>query len=155
MYAFTSDLEPGLPAPNITCLSSNSMLVHGQPSHSQSFMTYASVFRAYASSPQSHIRCIQSVFTAGGPPNATLQVAVGTSENTEAWITWTGGTEYDMDAGDAAHEFSFRGVDPVTRLLSLESKSFQDYQTVLLQHTADIHNTLFAPFSLDLGRSLL
>lgn len=122
-------------------------------------MAYALVFRAYTSSVNSHIQCTQSVVTAGNPPNATLQVAAGTSENTEAWITWTGDTEYDMDAGDAAHGFSFRGVDPVTKLLSssgsgtsLESENFQDYQTVLIQHTEDIHNTLYAPFALDLGQ---
>ncbi|KAF8811090.1 glycoside hydrolase family 95 protein [Phlegmacium glaucopus] len=154
-YAFTSDLELGLPVPNITCLSSNSMLVRGQVSQSPS-MAYALVFRAYASSVKSHIQCIQSAVTAGSPPNATLHIA-GTSENTEAWITWTGDTEYDMDAGDMVHGFSFRGVDPVTKLLSSsgtnsESESFQDYQTVLRRHTADIHDTLYAPFALDIGQ---
>jgi alpha-L-fucosidase 2 len=120
-------------------------------------MTYALVFRAYTSSPKGHVQCIPSVITAGSPPNATLQVAAGSSENAEAWITWTGDTEYDMDAGEAKHGFSFRGVDPVTKLLpssrtSLESESFRNYQTVVLQHTADMHNTLYAPFALDLGQ---
>lgn len=154
-YAFTSDLEPGLPVPNVTCLSPNSMLVRGQVSQSPASMAYALVFRAYASSVKSHIQCLQSAVTAGSPSNATLQVAVGTSENTEAWITWMGDTEYDLDGGDAAHRFSFRGVDPVTKLLSssgTRSESFQDYQTVLSQHTADIHDTLYAPFALDLGQ---
>ena len=65
-----------------------------------------------------------------------------------------GDTEYDMDAGDAAHGFSFRGVDPVTKLFSssgTSSASCQDYQSALIQHTTDIHNTLYATFALDLG----
>lgn len=157
IYTFASDLEPGLSVPNITCLSSNSMLVRGRVSQSPPSMTYALVFRAYASSLESHIQCIPSVATPDSPPNATLRVAAGTGENTEAWIIWSGDTEYDMNAGDVAHGFSFRGVDPVTKLLSSsgtssELENFQDYQAVLVQHTADIHNTLYAPFALDLGQ---
>lgn len=71
MYAFTSDLVPGLPASNITCLSSNSMLVHGQLSHSQLSMTYALVFRAYT--PEPYLMFTVSLY--GGPPNATFIAA--------------------------------------------------------------------------------
>lgn len=133
------------------------MLVRGQASQSPPSMAYALVFRAYASSVNSYIQCIQSTTRSGSLSNATLQVAPATSDNTEAWITWTGDTEYNMEAGDVAHGFSFQGLDPVAKLLSSsstnsQSESFQDYQTVLNQHTADIHNTLYAPFALDLGQ---
>lgn len=153
-FAFTVDLESGLPAPNITCLSQNSLLVTGLVSQSPPGMAYALIFNSFAASSKAVLQCIQQPVASGSPPNATLHVSSpNTSTNKEAWIIWTGDTEYDMNAGDAAHNFSFRGESPVTKLLASQSlKGFSDYATLLEQHVTDIESILQTPFALDLGQ---
>ncbi|KAF8954807.1 glycoside hydrolase family 95 protein [Flammula alnicola] len=153
-YAFTADLEAGLPAPNVTCLSKNSMLVNGFVSESPPGMAYALVLRAFSSSPSANFQCIQQPVPFGFPPNATIQLlSSATSATNDAWVTWMGDTEYDMNAGDAAHNFTFRGTDPVTKLLGADTQGLSDYEALLNQHTADIRDTLSAPFALDLGQT--
>ncbi|KAH9475953.1 putative alpha-fucosidase A [Psilocybe cubensis] len=153
-FSFTVDLEPGLPAPNITCLSPSSLLVSGLVSHSPPGMAYALIFNAYTASSKAVFQCVQQPVASGNLPNATLHIfSHNGSANTEAWIVWTGDTEYDMNAGDAAHNFSFRGESPVTKLLSSRSpESFSDYNALLKQHIGDIYNILHRPFALDLGQ---
>ena len=41
----------------------------------------------------------------------------------EAWFTWVGGTDYDMNAGDTAHGYSFKGADPHAALVKLLTKA--------------------------------
>ncbi|PIL27084.1 hypothetical protein GSI_10223 [Ganoderma sinense ZZ0214-1] len=43
--------------------------------------------------------------------NATISVRGASA----TWITWVGDTNYDANAGDAAHAFSFKGATPTTR----------------------------------------
>lgn len=57
-----------------------------------------------------------------------------------------------MDAGDAAHNFSFRGTDPVTKLMGFEPQVLSNYAELLAQHTADIKAVLASTFGLDLGQ---
>ncbi|KAH9475954.1 putative alpha-fucosidase A [Psilocybe cubensis] len=151
-FAFTAGLEPGLPAPNITCLSQSSMLVSGVVSDSPPGMAYALIFNTFAASSNAVLQCIQQPVASGSPPNATLHI-LSPSNNKEAWITWVGDTEYDINAGDAAHNFSFRGESPVTKLLpSHSSEPFSDYAKLLKQHVTDIEGVLQTPFALDLGQ---
>lgn len=124
------------------------MLVNGFVS--EPGMSYALIFRAFSSSPSAHFQCIQQPVPFGFPPNATLHLP---STTQDAWITWVGDTEYDMDAGDAAHDFSFRGTDPVTKLQSLNLGGLSDYAALLEQHTADLHAVLASSFALDLGQT--
>ncbi|KDR70259.1 hypothetical protein GALMADRAFT_230242 [Galerina marginata CBS 339.88] len=152
-YSFTSSLEDGLPAPNITCRSSNSMLVSGLVSTSPPGMAYALIFTAFASSKSATVQCIQIPVTSNSPPIAQLHVVSSpTDANKESWITWIGDTEYDMNAGDAAHNFSFRSESPVTKLAAIPTTSFSDYKTLLKQHTDDISGFLYDSFALDLGQ---
>ena len=66
-----------------------------------------------------------------------------------------GDTEYSMDAGDAAHDFSFRGPDPHDALLSLiESAAGANitFESALQQHVSDF-TSVTKKFSLDLGQT--
>ena len=83
------------------------------------------------------------------PPNATIVVTGATS----SYITWVGDTNYDMDAGDAAHNFSFQGPDPHEKLTTLlDAANKQSYDTLLSTHLTDYVATL-GKFSLDLGQT--
>jgi alpha-L-fucosidase 2 len=100
------------------------------------------------------VKCIQYPVPSGAPPNATIQVTGGATR--EAWISWVGGTEYSMDAGDAAHDFSFRGPDPhnaLLRLLNAPSMGIVTYARILAQHVADYKAALTNKFSLSLGQT--
>lgn len=83
------------------------------------------------------------------PPNATITVT-GASD---AYITWVGDTEYSMDAGDAAHNFSFKGPDPHAALLKLvNAPSLQRaYPQILREHVSDWTSVL-SSFSLSIGQ---
>ena len=104
------------------------------------------------SSPSSVTRCIQSAAAPGTPPNATIEVS--SRSVSEAWISWVGGTEYSLDAGDAAHGFSFRGPDPHDSLLFLlnQPMSSLTFSGILDQHVKDYKATLTNKFSLSLGQ---
>ncbi|KAF9479522.1 hypothetical protein BDN70DRAFT_983597 [Pholiota conissans] len=157
-YAFSVALESGLPVPNITCQSKNILLVRGFVSASPPGMAYAFLFRAFSSSPLAKFRCIQQPVAFGFPPNATIHLSSTASSSSgqvhDAWIAWVGDTEYDMNAGDVAHNFTFRGIDPVVKLKQLPiASALSDYTALLAQHTADITNVLSSSFSLDLGQT--
>ncbi|KIK57466.1 glycoside hydrolase family 95 protein [Collybiopsis luxurians FD-317 M1] len=135
-------LDTGIPTPNITCLNSDTLQIRGfagQP---------GMLFELLGQVHTTHGRIECSALTAS---NATISVAGGT----EAWISWVGGTEYSMDAGNAENNFSFKGVDPHAALISLIGTAANDsnYQNVLNTHTSDIHNTLYGEFSLSLGQT--
>ncbi|KAF8154695.1 glycoside hydrolase family 95 protein [Crassisporium funariophilum] len=149
-YAFSSAIEAGLPVANVTCLSSNTLLVEGRVSASPPSMKYAFVFRAFSSSSKSQIQCIQFPVPSGTPPNATLHVTP--TKDTDVWVAWTGDTEYNMDAGDVAHGFSFRGADPVTKLTGSNTLP-TNFQTILNDHTADVRSTLSTSFALNIGQT--
>jgi alpha-L-fucosidase 2 len=95
------------------------------------------------------VACITFPVHSGAPPNATVVV----TDSKEAWISWVGGTEFSQDAGDAAHDFSFKGPDPHAAVLALLSGSVStaSYSTLRAEHFADIKQALGA-FSLDLGQ---
>ncbi|KAF9479521.1 glycoside hydrolase family 95 protein [Pholiota conissans] len=152
-YAFSIALESGLPAPNITCQSKNTLLVRGFVSTSPPGMAYALLFRAFSTSPSAQFQCIQQPVPSGFPPNATIHLPVTAGAQVhDAWIAWVGDTEYDMNAGDAAHNFTFRGTDPVVKLQQLPSSPLSDYSTLLAQHTSDLKSVL-SSFALDLGQT--
>lgn len=82
--------------------------------------------------------------------NATVTVNNATS----AYIAWVGGTNYDINAGDAAHNFSFAGLDPHESLAStLSSTVSKSYDELLAAHTVIFRETLYSTFSLDIGQS--
>jgi alpha-L-fucosidase 2 len=97
-------------------------------------------------------QCIQSSVAPGSPPNATIKVS--SRSVSEAWISWVGGTEYSLEAGDAAHGFSFRGSDPHDALLALlnHPTPVLTFSGILDQHVNDYKATLTDKFSLSLGQ---
>ncbi|KAH9950824.1 glycoside hydrolase family 95 protein [Amylocystis lapponica] len=139
-YAF--DIEPDFPTPNITCLDNSTLRFNGfasVPGMGYEILAHAST------SPNATTFCVPS------GANATL----GVEGATEAWITWMGATEYDMSAGNSAHNFSFRGVDPDAALRSLlysVATPSTSYESLLAEHTAD-YAALMSRFSLDLGQT--
>lgn len=81
--------------------------------------------------------------------NATVTATGATS----TWIIWVGGTNYNINAGDAAHNFSFLGPDPHPELESLLlSASAKSYSDLLAEHQADYKSVLTSKFSLNLGQ---
>lgn len=110
-------------------------------------MLYELLFRARSTGGS--VGCVQFPVPSGFPPNATLTV----TNAKEAWVTWVGGTEYSMDAGDAAHNFSFKGPDPHAALVALLSpQTTVAYAAILAQHVSDYKATLTTPFSLSIGQ---
>ncbi|KAJ6489151.1 glycosyl hydrolase family 65, N-terminal domain-containing protein [Mycena vitilis] len=121
-FAFASALESNLPTPNITCLDAHTLRVRGTAGTPG--MLYEFLARA---------RTTGGSVTSGAPPNATL--VVPRSSASEAWLSWTAGTEFDQDAGDAAHGFAFRA-----RRLQYGGA-----------HVADVEKA-YGGFALDLGQ---
>ena len=96
--------------------------------------------------------CIELPTITGSPSNATIEVS--TRSASEAWISWVGGTEFSLEAGDAAHGFSFRGPDPHSTLLALLNQltPTRTFCEILDRHVKDYKATLTDNFSLSLGQ---
>jgi alpha-L-fucosidase 2 len=118
-------------------------------------MAYELLFRVSAVGSQARVECAPPT-ESSSEGNFTVTVTGAT----EAWITWVGDTEYDMSAGDAAHNFSFRQDLPHTKLLSLldtasplsPPPSASAYSSLLSTHTAAF-SQLLGPFALSLGHT--
>ena len=136
---------PSNPVPTVTCLDGTTLLFRGLSSDPG--MTFEILARVQTIPPDL-VNC--STIDHG---NATVIVNGATS----AWVTWVGGTNFDQDAGDAAHGFSFKGVDPHNTLLSLLEKAASNstsYSSLLAQHTSDVFSGLSidSPFQLSIGQ---
>ena len=149
-YAFSSALEDSFPTPTVTCFDNSTLQVSGLVANPG--MAYELLFRAAAVGRDAHIACTPS----GG--NATLTV----TNATESWITWVGDTEYDMSAGDAAHNFTFKGTLPHDKLVTLlnaasplpsstSPPSTSTFNSLLTSHVSS-YRALLGPFSLSLGQ---
>ncbi|KAF5366281.1 hypothetical protein D9758_005662 [Tetrapyrgos nigripes] len=143
-FAFSSALQPDLPTPNVTCIGSDTLQLRG-----------------FAGTPGMLYEMLGRVTSVGGSvtcdsisstnsSNATLTV----SQASDASFVWVGDTEYSMDAGDAAHSFSFRGADPHDTLVQLiHESSALSFDNSLAEHIEDYHSTLYDGFSLSLGQT--
>ncbi|TRM55989.1 glycoside hydrolase family 95 protein [Schizophyllum amplum] len=146
-FAFSVAPEPELPSPNVTCLDDATLQVRGYAGAPG--MLYEILF--YASSASGAVSCAPAApfNTSVDTANATLTV----SSAADVTLLWVGDTEYSMDAGDAAHGFSFRGADPhealAARLAALQTTAFDG---LLETHVADANATLHT-FALDLGQT--
>ena len=150
-YTFSPLSETGLPTPNITCLDNSTLQVRGFVANPG--MLYEFLGRAQAVNPNGvvSISCNPTPSTTKKVSNATITV----SGASESWFTWVGGTEYDQDAGDRAHGFTFRGADPHASLLSLLTSATTPnltYASILSTHINDF-TALISPFALSLGQS--
>jgi alpha-L-fucosidase 2 len=98
---------------------------------------------AFVNSTGGRVSCAKD---ASGVPTIIVTKA------TDAWVVWVGGTNYDMNAGDAAHDFSFRGSDPHASLITLlRAASSQEYTSLLAAHEHD-YKSVLNKFALDLGQ---
>lgn len=150
-YAFSSLLEDGLPTPNITCLDNATLVVRGLVS--EPGMMYEIIGRAQAisSNELASIQCQPTPNSANGAPNATITVAGASA----AWLSWVGGTNFDLDAGDISHSFTFQGPDPHSALLGdleVVTSPRLSYNSILSAHTIDFAAAM-SPFALSLGQS--
>ncbi|KIY63304.1 glycoside hydrolase family 95 protein [Cylindrobasidium torrendii FP15055 ss-10] len=142
-FAFSSSLEAGLPRPNVSCVNSNVLSVRGRLGQNDNGILYELVFKAF-SSQGGDISC-----TDLGDKNATLSVTGGPRE---IWVSWAGDTEYNIDAGDEEHGFSFQGPDPHSKLVAQVESLQGSFLDELALHIKDIRAALWDHFSLDLGQ---
>ncbi|KAJ7740936.1 glycoside hydrolase family 95 protein [Mycena maculata] len=143
-FAFSSSLEDGLPTPNITCLDSSTLRVRG-------FAGIPGMLYEMLGRVRSTGGTVSCAVAQGPTPNATIAV---TGRPSDAWISWVGGTEFALDAGDAAHGFSFQGPDPHAAVLALleGTPSTAAYTDLRAAHLADFA-TVVGGFTLDLGQT--
>ena len=100
-------------------------------------MTYEILARAQTV-PLDKVSCSQGVLSVKGA--------------TETWVTWAGDTNYNINAGDAAHGFSFAGPDPHKAVLAtITATSPRSYSALLQSHLQDYAKGMGA-FQLNLGQ---
>ena len=129
-YAYSVAAESGIPVPTISCFDNSTLQIAGTASDPG--MAFEILARVSAQPSTASVSCASS-----GSGNATLTV----SGASDAVITWVGGTNYDMNAGDAAHNFTFQGADPHDGLVTLLS-SVGSYDDVRAAHVADYVDAL-------------
>ncbi|KAH9896616.1 Six-hairpin glycosidase-like protein [Cubamyces lactineus] len=129
-YAYSVAAESGIPVPTISCFDNSTLQIAGTASDPG--MAFEILARVAAQPITASVSCASS-----GSGNATLTV----SGASDAVITWVGGTNYDMNAGDAAHNFTFQGADPHDGLVTLLS-SVGSYDDVRAAHVADYVDAL-------------
>lgn len=123
---------------SVSCLDSRTLIYRGQAEPGG--MTYEILARLVVGSGSTG-SC------AGTPGNATL---VGAGKQQTVLIA--GGTNYNIDAGTRAQNYSFAGPDPHAAALSALSKATAaTHATLLARHTTD-YSALFHGFELDLGQ---
>ena len=87
-------------------------------------------------------------------PAATNNATISVQGASASWITWVGDTDYDANAGDAAHNFSFKGVDPHDALVARirpATATPSTYANILAAHIVD-YSQVVDKFHLDLGQ---
>jgi alpha-L-fucosidase 2 len=141
--------KTGNPTPNITCLDNNTLSLRGYVS--EPGLLYELIGRVQGAGANTEVACnIVSLEYV----NVTT---VSVSGAVEAWITWVGGTNYDLDAGDELHDFSFQGPDPHVALVTLlpvvtVPAKPAAYPSVLSTHIND-YEAVFNTFSISLGQT--
>ncbi|KAI5114848.1 hypothetical protein M0805_009166, partial [Coniferiporia weirii] len=92
---------PDLPTPNISCADSSTLRLNGAVADpGMAYELLATVIVEGGG----RVACA----AVPGSSNATITVTNASA----AHVVWVGGTNYDAAAGDAAHNFTFQGVDP-------------------------------------------
>lgn len=142
-YAYSVAAESGIPTPTVSCFDNSTLKITG--SASDPGMAFEILARASASTSNATMSC-----TPVGSKNATLSVTGASAAD----LVWVGGTDYDMDAGDEAHDFSFKGVDPhdaLVKLLNAVGTVSTTYEDIRDAHSDD-YSSLMTRFQLDLGQ---
>lgn len=145
-YTFSPPIETGIPPPTIACLDDTTFSLRGYVSDPG--LLYELIGRVQSVGANTKVVC-------RGSSGENARAAVSVSDAVEAWITWVGGTNYDLDAGDEAHNFSFQGPDPHEALVALLPRApamSTTYPSVISTHLTDYKST-FNTFSLSLGQT--
>lgn len=135
-YAFSTDIVPNLPLADVSCIDSATLRVQGNVALPG--MAYELLFRATALGAGARVSCQQL-----GTANATLSIEAAT----ESWISWVGDTEYNMDAGNAAHAFSFSKPladvhAALMKLLDTAMMGKRSFDDILSAHVASYKTNL-------------
>ena len=143
--------DPASLSADVTCLDDSTISVRGYLSIPG--ILYELIARVQAKGPSAQVNC--GSVTIMNTTNSTLIV----SGASDVWLTWVGETEYNITAGDAAHNYSFKEDDPhqgLLRLINAASPSLtealpfdQIYTIARAEHVADVQSILGA-FSLTL-----
>lgn len=150
-HAFSPLSETRLPTPNVTCFDNSTLQVRGFVANPGMLYEFLGTAQAVNPNGAVSVSCKPAPSSTKGMTNATLTI----SGASESWFTWVGATEYDQDAGDQAHSFTFRGADPhfaLTSLLQSATSPSLSYASVLSAHTDDF-KTVMTPFALSLGQT--
>ncbi|RPD79389.1 hypothetical protein L226DRAFT_531196 [Lentinus tigrinus ALCF2SS1-7] len=145
-YAYSIAAESGIPTPTVSCLDNSTLQITGTASSpGMTFEILARVSAGASGGSSPSIACGPT-----GTGNATISVSGASA----AWLTWVGGTNFDQDAGDAAHNFSFQGADPhdnLVKLIDAATSSSLAYDEIVSAHIAD-YSGLMTKFHLDIGQ---
>lgn len=124
----------------MTCLDSTTLYLRNNVSNPG--MAYELIGRVVAEGSGAKATC---------SPISSNNATISVSGATASWISWVGDTDYDMDAGDAVHNFSFTGQLPHDQLVSyLDSTSSSNVNSLLTIHTQS-YNSFLGGFSLSIG----
>ncbi|PVF92534.1 hypothetical protein CPB86DRAFT_177484 [Serendipita vermifera] len=127
---------------NITdsCQGNSTIIHRGQAGANGAGMTYEVIGTVKASGKsRTTTSCSNGVLT--------IQNA------TDFWFVWSGDTEYDINAGTAADNYSFRGADPHSKLTpTLSATNSLTYSNFLKRQVNDYSQGTRTSFSLDLGQ---
>lgn len=138
--------------PTATCHDATTLRYRGQSLDRG--MTYEFLAQVHAKPATARITCRTSVVAASEGKNATMTSSIEVIGALETWITWVGDTNYNIHAGDAAHDFSFSGPDPHDHLVKRLSRTTPLSYTQLRQaHLSDFKANLTDRFSLSIGAS--
>ncbi|KAG9003838.1 hypothetical protein FRB94_008480 [Tulasnella sp. JGI-2019a] len=138
--------------PTATCLDATTLRYRGQ-SHDRG-MTFEFLAQVHAQPPTAHVTCRTSVAKAPGGKDVRTTSVIEIVGALETWVTWVGDTNYDIEAGDEAHGFSFTGPDPHRTLVkSLSGTTQLSYVQLRQTHLSDFKTNLTDKFSLSLGAS--
>lgn len=89
-------------------------------------------------------KCITTSFR-----TAYLEVEAGASES---WLSWVGGTDYDINKGTSLYDYSFKGSDPHEALMLASLNVVgRGYEWLLREHIDDVHRGLRDNFHLSLN----
>jgi alpha-L-fucosidase 2 len=124
-----------------TCQGNSTLIHRGQAGANRSGMAYEVLGTVKASGKgRTTTSCSNGVLT--------IQNA------TEFWFVWSGETEYDIDAGTAEDNYSFRGTDPHSKVAPIISATNSlTYSNFLKRQVNDYTRGTSSSFSLDLGQS--
>ncbi|KAG8889106.1 hypothetical protein FRB98_005721 [Tulasnella sp. 332] len=138
--------------PIATCHDATTLKYRGQSLDRG--MVYEFLAQVHAKPATAYITCRTSVVAASGGKGATTTSVIEVIGALETWITWVGDTNYNINAGDAAHDFSFLGPDPHVSLVQRLSRTTPlSYDQLRQIHLSDFKANLTEKFGLSIGAS--